>query len=152
MEKCADGSAFDAILEMVEEVTKMGVEVCCTLGTLHDGQAQKLKEAGLFAYNHNLDTSREFYPQIVTTRTYDERLATLKKAREAGITNAAGGSSGWESRSKIGSLSCIRSARKLATPTRSRSTCSIRSRGRPSLGKSRSPSGRCSARWPARGS
>lgn len=86
-----DGAAFDAILEMVTQVTKMGVEVCCTLGTLSESQAQKLKEAGLYAYNHNLDTSREFYPQIVTTRTYNERLATLKKAKQAGITTCCGG-------------------------------------------------------------
>lgn len=82
--------AFDSVLKMVSELTAMGVEVCCTLGTLDTSQAQRLKEAGLYAYNHNIDTSRNFYPQIITTRTFDERLATLQIARNAGLTVCCG--------------------------------------------------------------
>jgi len=69
----------------------MGMEVCCTLGMLEEWQAQKLKEAGLTAYNHNLDTSREHYPKIITTRTYDERLQTIEHVRNAGISVCSGG-------------------------------------------------------------
>lgn len=68
----------------------MGMEVCCTLGMLEKQQALELKKAGLTAYNHNLDTSREYYPNIITTRTYDERLETLKHVREAGINVCSG--------------------------------------------------------------
>ena len=67
------------------------MEVCCTLGMLEDWQAVKLKEAGLTAYNHNLDTSREYYPQIITTRTFDDRLETLSHVRNAGISVCCGG-------------------------------------------------------------
>jgi biotin synthase len=84
-------SAFDQILESVKEVRGMGMEVCCTLGMLEEWQAQKLKEAGLTAYNHNLDTSREYYPKIITTRSYDERLQTLENVRNAGISVCSGG-------------------------------------------------------------
>ncbi len=66
------------------------MEVCCTLGMLEKQQAQELKKAGLTAYNHNLDTSREYYPNIITTRTYDERLKTLEYVREAGINVCSG--------------------------------------------------------------
>lgn len=69
----------------------MGMEVCCTLGMLNESQAKALKEAGLTAYNHNLDTSREYYPKIITTRTYDERLETISNVREAGISVCSGG-------------------------------------------------------------
>lgn len=68
----------------------MGLEVCCTLGMLEQGQAEQLKSAGLTAYNHNLDTSREFYPNVISTRTYDERLKTLELVRNAGISVCSG--------------------------------------------------------------
>jgi len=68
----------------------MGMEVCCTLGMLEKQQAIELKKAGLTAYNHNLDTSREYYPNIITTRTYDERLETLEFVRDAGINVCSG--------------------------------------------------------------
>jgi biotin synthase len=86
-----DNRDFDRVLEMVESVKKMGMEVCCTLGMLTESQAQKLAEAGLYAYNHNLDTSREYYDEIITTRTYNDRLQTLNHVRRAGITVCCGG-------------------------------------------------------------
>ena len=86
-----DGRAFDDVLEMVEGVAELGMEVCVTLGMLTDDQAQRLKAAGLTAYNHNLDTSPEFYPEIITTRTYADRLATLARVQEAGISVCCGG-------------------------------------------------------------
>ena len=86
-----DGSQFDRVLEMVKEVNKLGLEVCCTLGMLNLDQAKKLKQAGLYAYNHNLDTSPEFYPKIISTRTYQDRLDTLKHVRKAGLTICTGG-------------------------------------------------------------
>jgi len=76
---------------MVSGVREMGMEVCVTLGMIDDTQAQELKAAGLTAYNHNLDTSREFYPSIITTRSYDERLKTLDHVRDAGIHVCSGG-------------------------------------------------------------
>ncbi|KIY51379.1 biotin synthase [Fistulina hepatica ATCC 64428] len=82
---------FERILQMVREVRGMGMEVCTTLGMLSLDQARQLKEAGLTAYNHNLDTSREFYPEVITTRTYDERLDTIAAVREAGISVCSGG-------------------------------------------------------------
>ncbi|EAU93406.2 biotin synthase [Coprinopsis cinerea okayama7 len=82
---------FERILQMVREVRGMGMEVCTTLGMLSPEQARQLKEAGLTAYNHNLDTSREFYPQVITTRSYDERLDTIAAVREAGISVCSGG-------------------------------------------------------------
>lgn len=85
------GKAFDTILEVVEELTQKGVEVCCTLGMMNQEQADQLAEAGLYAYNHNLDTSRRYYDKIITTRTYDERLQTLKRAKRAGATLCCGG-------------------------------------------------------------
>jgi len=84
-------SGFERILEMVREVRGMGMEVCTTLGMLSPEQARKLKEAGLTAYNHNLDTSREFYPKVITTRTYDDRLDTINAVRDAGISVCSGG-------------------------------------------------------------
>ncbi|CAK9166837.1 unnamed protein product [Ilex paraguariensis] len=81
---------FNQILEYVKEIRGMGMEVCCTLGMLEKQHALQLKEAGLTAYNHNLDTSREYYPNIITTRTYDERLETLHHVREAGINVCSG--------------------------------------------------------------
>lgn len=86
-----DNRDFDNVLEMVKGVNGMGMEVCCTLGMLTDSQAQKLKDAGLYAYNHNLDTSEEFYDDIITTRTYDDRLQTLGHVRQAGISVCSGG-------------------------------------------------------------
>ncbi|KAL1916056.1 uncharacterized protein VTP21DRAFT_6060 [Calcarisporiella thermophila] len=84
-------SNFNKILEYVKEIRGMGMEVCCTLGMLNEVQAKALKEAGLTAYNHNLDTSREYYPTIISTRTYDERLQTLENVRSAGINVCSGG-------------------------------------------------------------
>jgi biotin synthase len=89
--KVRDGLAFDSILQMVSELAQLGVEVCCTLGTLNPAQAQKLKEAGLYAYNHNIDTSREYYPQVITTRTFDDRLHTLDIVRKANMNVCCGG-------------------------------------------------------------
>ncbi|GFZ51475.1 biotin synthase [Saitozyma sp. JCM 24511] len=84
-------SGFEKILKMVKEVRAMNMEVCTTLGMLSPEQAQRLKEAGLSAYNHNLDTSREFYPEVITTRSYDERLSTIEAVRAAGISVCSGG-------------------------------------------------------------
>jgi len=85
------GQEFDAVLEMVRGISALGMETCCTLGMLTDEQAMQLKQAGLHAYNHNLDTSREFYSSIITTHTYDDRLQTLQAVRKAGITVCCGG-------------------------------------------------------------
>jgi biotin synthase len=85
------GAPFDRVLEMVRGVRALGMEACCTLGMLDQDQADALADAGLTAYNHNLDTSPDFYGQIITTRTYDERLATLQRVRAAGITVCCGG-------------------------------------------------------------
>ncbi len=86
-----DGPAFERVLSMVREVKALDLEACVTLGMVTASQAAKLKEAGLDAYNHNLDTSREHYRSIVSTRTYDDRLNTLQNVREAGITVCSGG-------------------------------------------------------------
>jgi biotin synthase len=86
-----EGGEFENVLEMVRRVSALGMEVCCTLGMLTEGQAVRLKQAGLTAYNHNLDTSPEFYGSIITTRTYDDRLKTLAAVRKAGITVCCGG-------------------------------------------------------------
>ena len=86
-----DGAAFDAVLKMVEQVAALGMEVCTTLGMLTADQAQRLKAAGLTAYNHNLDTSPEFYPKIITTRTYQDRLDTLRHVQNAGLSVCCGG-------------------------------------------------------------
>jgi biotin synthase len=86
-----DGPVFDEVLEMVRGVRALGMEACCTLGMLTEAQAQRLADAGLSAYNHNLDTSRTFYGSIISTRTYDDRLRTLANVRKAGITVCSGG-------------------------------------------------------------
>lgn len=86
-----DNKDFDRVIDMVKGVSKIGLEVCCTLGMLTPAQAQKLKEAGLYAYNHNLDTSEEHYDQIITTRTYKDRLDTLKNVSDANISVCSGG-------------------------------------------------------------
>jgi len=86
-----DGPEFDAVLDMVREVRSLGMEACVTLGMLSADQAKRLKDAGLTAYNHNLDTSRRYYPEVITTRTYDDRLETLKHVSDAGISVCCGG-------------------------------------------------------------
>jgi biotin synthase len=86
-----EGEDFENVLEMVRRVAKLGMEVCCSLGMLDDTQAERLAAAGLTAYNHNLDTSPEFYGQIITTRNYNDRLRTLAAVRKAGITVCCGG-------------------------------------------------------------
>lgn len=86
-----DGRAFDRVLDMVRGVNEMGLEACCTLGMLSYDQAVKLKEAGLTAYNHNLDTSEEFYGNVITTRTYQDRLETIANVSKAGISVCCGG-------------------------------------------------------------
>src|SRR5580700_900101 len=86
-----DGPAFDRVLAMVRGVKEQGLEACVTLGMVTPSQATKLKDAGLDAYNHNLDTSREHYRSIISTRTYDDRLTTLENVRRAGITVCSGG-------------------------------------------------------------
>lgn len=86
-----DNRDFDRVLDMVKGVNSLGMEVCCTLGMLTKEQARKLKEAGLTAYNHNLDTSSDYYEHIITTRTYDDRLETVAHVREAGLSVCCGG-------------------------------------------------------------
>ncbi|MGV3632682.1 MAG: biotin synthase BioB [Bacteroidota bacterium] len=86
-----DNRDFDSVVEMVQAVNDLDMEVCCTLGMLNENQAQRLKKAGLFAYNHNLDSSKEFYKDIISTREYEDRLNTIENARKAGITVCSGG-------------------------------------------------------------
>jgi len=86
-----DGRDFDTVLEMVRAVASLKLEVCCTLGMLTEDQAQRLASAGLTAYNHNLDTSPEFYGRIIGTRRYEDRLRTIQAVRRAGITVCCGG-------------------------------------------------------------
>ncbi|WP_332737077.1 biotin synthase BioB [Flavihumibacter sp.] len=86
-----DNRDFDRVIEMVKGVNQLGMEVCCTMGMLTEEQAKKLHDAGLYAYNHNLDTSEEHYSDIITTRTYDDRLRTLSNVRKAGISVCSGG-------------------------------------------------------------
>ena len=86
-----DNAQFDRVLDMVKDVTEMGLEVCCTLGMLTEHQARRLEDAGLYAYNHNLDTSEEFYETIITTRTYADRLRTLENVRKTSVTVCCGG-------------------------------------------------------------
>ncbi len=85
------GEQFERVLDMVRGVRALGMEACCTLGMLTDEQAAALAEAGLTAYNHNLDTSSEFYGEIISTRTYEDRLATLERVRRSGVTVCCGG-------------------------------------------------------------
>src|SRR5437763_7654197 len=86
-----EGPQFDRVLDMVRAVRRLGMEACCTLGMLTQQQANALSDAGLTAYNHNLDTSPEFYGTIITTRTYRDRLDTLARVRQAGIAVCCGG-------------------------------------------------------------
>jgi biotin synthase len=86
-----DNRDFDRVLDMVKGVNELGMEVCCTLGMLNEDQAKKLHDAGLYSYNHNVDTSAEHYHDIITTRTYEDRLNTLDNVRKAGISVCSGG-------------------------------------------------------------
>ena len=86
-----DNRDFDRVIEMVKAVNEMDMEVCCTLGMLTETQAQRLADAGLYAYNHNIDTSEENYENIISTRTYDDRLNTIKNVRKANLTVCSGG-------------------------------------------------------------
>ncbi|MCB0310732.1 MAG: biotin synthase BioB [Bdellovibrionales bacterium] len=86
-----DNRAFERVLEMIEGVSSMGLEVCCTLGMVTEEQAIKLRKAGLHAYNHNIDTSESFYDKIITTRSFSDRLETLNNVRKAGLTVCCGG-------------------------------------------------------------
>src|SRR5262245_6610857 len=86
-----DGPQFDRVLDMVRVVRDLDMEACVTLGMLTDEQARRLKDAGLTAYNHNLDTSRRHYPEIITTRSYDDRLNTVRAVQRAGIAACCGG-------------------------------------------------------------
>lgn len=86
-----DNKDFERVLEMVEGVNALGLEVCCTLGMLTETQAERLQEAGLYAYNHNLDSSENYYDEIISTRTYGDRLNTLNYVRKAGISVCCGG-------------------------------------------------------------
>ena len=108
-----EGKEFEKVLEMVRGVSALGMEVCCTLGMLKEEQAVQLKEAGLSAYNHNLDTSPEFYGSIITTRVYEDRLKTLAAVRRAGITVCCGGILGMGEREsdRVGLLQQLASLR-----------------------------------------
>lgn len=86
-----DSKQFDEVLRMIEGITALGVEVCCTLGLLKESQAKQLKQAGLYAYNHNLDSSEKFYKTIITTRTYQDRLDTLDVVEKANLSVCCGG-------------------------------------------------------------
>lgn len=86
-----DGEQFEQVIKMVKGVRELGLEACCTLGMLREDQAEKLADAGLTAYNHNLDTSPEFYGNIISTRIYNDRLKTIENVRRAGVTVCSGG-------------------------------------------------------------
>jgi biotin synthase len=86
-----DGPEFDQVLEMVRTINKMDMEVCCTLGMITENQAQRLAEAGLYAYNHNIDTSEEYYKEIISTRGFEDRLQTIENIRKTNITVCSGG-------------------------------------------------------------
>jgi len=86
-----DNKDFDNVVEMVQAVNNLDMEVCCTLGMMNEDQAKRLKNAGLFAYNHNLDTSKDYYKDVISTREYEDRLQTIENARKAGITVCSGG-------------------------------------------------------------
>lgn len=86
-----DGPEFDQVLEMVRTINKLDMEVCCTLGMLTETQAKRLAEAGLYAYNHNLDTSEEYYKEVISTRGYEDRLKTIENVRKTNVTVCSGG-------------------------------------------------------------
>ena len=104
-----DNNQFDQVLDMVKGITNMGVEVCCTLGMLNENQADKLKKAGLYAYNHNIDTGQDYYKSIISTRTYDDRLNTLKNVQKAKISVCSGGiiGMGETKKDRIGMLTTL---------------------------------------------
>jgi biotin synthase len=86
-----DGPEFDQVLEMVRTINKLDMEVCCTLGMLTENQAQRLAEAGLYAYNHNLDTSEDYYKEVISTRGFEDRLKTIENVRKTNVTVCSGG-------------------------------------------------------------
>lgn len=86
-----DGPEFDQVLEMVRTINKLDMEVCCTLGMLTENQAHRLAEAGLYAYNHNLDTSEEYYKEVISTRGFEDRLQTIDNVRKTNVTVCSGG-------------------------------------------------------------
>jgi biotin synthase len=86
-----DGPEFDQVLEMVRSINKLDMEVCCTLGMITENQAQRLAEAGLYAYNHNLDSSEEYYKKVISTRGYQDRLDTIDNVRKTNVTVCSGG-------------------------------------------------------------
>ena len=86
-----DGPEFDQVLEMVRTINKLNMEVCCTLGMITENQAQRLAEAGLYAYNHNLDTSEEYYKEVISTRGFADRLQTIENVRKTNVTVCSGG-------------------------------------------------------------
>ena len=103
--KLRDGKDLDSVIEMIKEVKSLDLEACVTLGSITKDQAKKLKDAGLDAYNHNIDTSPDYYKKIITTRTFDERLETIQNARQAGISVCSGGIIGmgesWNDRAEM---------------------------------------------------
>jgi len=109
-----DNRDFDHVIDMVKGVNGLGLEVCCTLGMLTPEQAQKLKDAGLYAYNHNLDTSEEFYGDVISTRTYKDRLDTLENVRNAKISVCSGGiiGMGEQEEDRIGMLHTLATLRE----------------------------------------
>lgn len=86
-----DGEEFDQVLEMVRTINKLDMEVCCTLGMITENQAQRLAEAGLYAYNHNLDTSEDYYKDVISTRAFQDRLDTIDNVRKTNVTVCSGG-------------------------------------------------------------
>jgi len=86
-----DGEDFDQVLDMVRSITKLDMEVCCTLGMLTENQAKRLEEAGLYAYNHNIDSSEEYYKEVISTRAFEDRLETIGNVRKTSITLCSGG-------------------------------------------------------------
>ena len=86
-----DGREFDDVLEMVRTINRLGMEVCCTLGMITENQAKRLAEAGLYAYNHNLDSSEEYYKEVISTRGYKDRLDTIENVRKTAVTVCSGG-------------------------------------------------------------
>ena len=103
--KLRNGKDLDSVIEMIKEVKSLDLEACVTLGSITKDQAEKLKDAGLDAYNHNIDTSPDYYKKIITTRTFDERLETIENARKAGISVCSGGIIGmgesWNDRAEM---------------------------------------------------
>lgn len=86
-----DGPEFEQVLEMVRTINKLDMEVCCTLGMLTENQAKRLAEAGLYAYNHNLDTSEDYYKDVISTRAFEDRLNTIENVRKSNVTVCSGG-------------------------------------------------------------